>query len=289
MIRFALVTLLATAALAFAAEPAASHPTEIPGLISFWDFQGQGAAQLTAKGPHAYTLQEMSGPIERHPQGVFGPASLAIERGQWLRIPRADCPALNLHGKAHVTMVAWIQRRGDHHWHYIAGMWDERNAQRQYALFTSGHKQAHWNDIVNRTDADHQPHGYVSDVGGATPGCKFCFSYATGSRHLEPGRWYMIGFTYDQREVRVYVDGQFSDNGTANPFVWDKPIFDPGDDGPDFTIAQRDHPKWPSYPQGTGPREGFQGVLGGLAVYNRALTAEEFRQLYAATLGKQPK
>jgi hypothetical protein len=285
MIRFALVTLLATAGFTFAADPGGKSPAQIPGLITFWDFQGDADAQLTAKGPHGYKLQEMNGPIQRGEGGVFGPSSLVIRRGQWLRIPRADAPALNRVGADHVSIVAWIQRDADHTWHFIAGMWDE-NARRQYALFTSGHKQAHWDDIVNRTDARHQAHGYVSDVGGATPGCKFCFSYGTGRQHLERGRWYMIGFSYDQREIRVYVDGKLSENGTANPFKWNKPIFDPGADGPDFTIAQRGHPKWPEYPMGVMPHEGFHGVLGGLAVYDRALSAEEFEQLYAATLGK---
>src|SRR5690606_8017708 len=122
-------------------------------------------------------------------------------------------------GRDTVTVVAWIQRRTDNEWQYIAGMWDERGGKRQYALFTSGHKQADWRDL-SRTDALHQPHGYVSDVGGATPGCKFCFSYATGRSRVEPGRWTMIGFTYDHRDARVYVDGELDENGNCNPFKW---------------------------------------------------------------------
>jgi hypothetical protein len=73
-----------------------------------------------------------------------------------------------------VTVIAWIKRRTDVHWQYITGMWNEHDKARQYALFTSGHKQT--NALtMERTPADNQAHGYVSDVGGATPGHPFCF------------------------------------------------------------------------------------------------------------------
>ena len=123
----------------------------MPGLVCFWDFQGtpQGGAgdDLTAAGPHAYALTEMNGPVARVGGGVFGPAALRIERGQWLRIPREECPALLLSGEDRVTVAAWVKRRADVHWQYIAGVWDELHAARQYALFTCGHRQADWRTL----------------------------------------------------------------------------------------------------------------------------------------------
>src|SRR5690606_33974197 len=120
----------------------------IPGLICLWDFQETPHGDLVSVGPHRYALTEMNGPIERASGGVLGPRCLGIRRGQWLRLPRRDCPALDLHGRASLTVMAWVARGADNLWQYIAGMWDERGGRRQYALFTSGHKQAHCNDLT---------------------------------------------------------------------------------------------------------------------------------------------
>ena len=92
----------------------------------------------------------------------------------------------------------------------------------------------------------------------------------------------MIGFTFDQEVIRVYCDGVLDENANSNPFRWQKPIFDGGSGGSDFTVAQRALPKWPGYPAVEAPThsEGFGGVLGGLAVFDRSLTAEEMANIY---------
>ena len=280
-----------------------ASPLDIPDLLTFWDFQRSNeGSDLTSQGSYQYTLEEMNGPIKREDDGVFGSSGLDITRGQWLRIKREDCPALDIHGKDEVTIVAWIKRRADNHWQYIAGMWDEGAERfmgkvrgkgegapaRQYALFLNGHKQADYKSLT-RTDADNQVHGYVSDSGGATAGKPFSFSYATGGTFIEKDTWYMIAYTYDHEALRVYVNGELDRNGNYNPFYWDKPIHDGGEDGSDFTVAQRGVPSWPDYPKGEpGNKVGFGGVLGGLAVYKRALAPEELKDLYASTLQKRP-
>ena len=156
-----------------------ASPLDIPDLLTFWDFQRSNeGSDLTSQGSYQYTLEEMNGPIKREDDGVFGSSGLDITRGQWLRIKREDCPALDIHGKDEVTIVAWIKRRADNHWQYIAGMWDEGAERfkgkargegkgapaRQYALFLNGHKQADYKSLT-RSDADNQVHGYVSDSG----------------------------------------------------------------------------------------------------------------------------
>jgi len=252
-------------------------------LICFWDFQEDTHGDLTSKGPYRYTLEEMNGPVNRNTDGIFG-NSLEIIRGQWLRIKQEDCPALDIHGKQQVSIVAWVKRRSDVHWQYIAGVWDEHNAARQYALFTCGHKQTDYTTLT-RTDAEHQAHGYVSDVGGATPDRPFCFSYATGKSKLTYDQWAMIAFTYDHNAIKVYFNGKLDENSNYNPFVWDKPIYN-GE--ADFTVAQRAVPSWPGYPEGMPENKvGFGGLLGGLAVFNRAITADEITRLYQSTMNKK--
>ncbi len=264
----------------------AAGPEAIPDLICFWDFQEPAGQDRVARGPHRYALREMLGPIRRAEGGVFGEHCAELEHPQWFRIAREDCPALDLHGETEVTVVAWIQRESDRSWQYIAGVWNERDAKRQYALFTCGHKQTD-SRTYERTRAEDQAHGYVSDVGGAPPGRPFCFSYATGKTKLKKGRWYMLAFTYDRKEIRVYVDGKLDAQGHRNPFAFDKPVFDGGRDGADFTVAHRALPTWPGYPNRPFPmEEGFDGKIGGLAVYSRALTANEIEKLCAATMGQ---
>jgi hypothetical protein len=263
-------------------------PTDLPNLLCFWDFQ-DGPDRFTAQGKHTYELTARNGPIAAVPGGIFAEKAIRIERGQWLCVAGKEAPGLNLHGQAHVTIVAWIQRECDAPWQYIAGVWNERDARRQYALFTCGLKQTN-HRTMDRIDARHQTHGYVSDVGGATPGKAYCFSYATGGSKIEAGKWHMIGFTYDHESLLVYVDGELDVNGDCNPFPWNKPIFSaPLDEPADFTVAQRALPRWPGYPEVEKPthEEGFCGLLGGLAVYDRALSGDEIRSLYRSTL--EPK
>jgi hypothetical protein len=253
----------------------------LSSAICFWDFQGEN--KLTSRGQHAFTLSEMNGPIKCSEDGVFGPCSLDITRGQWLRILNEDCPELDLHGRCEVSMVAWIKRQTDNIWQYIAGVWDEDNSARQYALITSGHMQAEC-EALERSPAEHQPHGYVSDVGGATPGKPFCFSYATGATRIPDNQWTMIGFSYDLHAIRVYTNGRLDENGSCNPFFWDKPLYHAQAVRPAFTVAQRAVPSWPDYPDGSPSHEvGFGGLLGGLAVYDRALDPNEMQTLLATT------
>ncbi|MGK7397786.1 MAG: LamG-like jellyroll fold domain-containing protein [Candidatus Cyclobacteriaceae bacterium M3_2C_046] len=298
---FLIITILNISCKSTDKHPDQLTPVDIDDLVTFWDFQENqdGETDLTSKGPFAYTLTEMNGPIAQAKEGIFGPSGLEIERGQWLRIKREDCPALaNIHGEQEVSIVAWIKRKADVHWQYIAGVWKEGAKEykgqakgsgegapgRQYALFTCGHKQVDYTTLT-RTDAEHQVHGYVSDVGGATPERPFSFSYATGKSKLDFDEWNMIAFTYDHEAIRVYFNGELDKNGNYNPFYWDQPIFDGGEDGGDFTIAQREVPSWPDYPEGQpGNKVGFGGVLGGLAVYNRALGPSEIQQLYQSTM-----
>ena len=273
-------------------------PESIPNLLCFWDFQEAAGTSRISKGPYRYELKEMNGPIKTSSDGIFGANCADIEWGQWFRINRARAPGLDLHGEdQQITMVAWVQRESDRVWQYVAGMWSEGDERfkgkprgegegapaRQYAMFINGYWQTDYT-TYKRNRAENQPMGYISPYGGATPNHPFAFDYATGGTKLEKNRWYMLAFTYDGEWIKVYVDGQLDSNNHYNPFHYDGPIFDGGENGADFTVAQRDHPKWPTYPKGVIQNdEGFDGKLGGLAIYNRALTKDEISTLYKTT------
>lgn len=256
-------------------------PLSISGLIAFWDFQTEAGDRHAALGSFPAVLREMRGPIARADEGIFGPRSLSIAWGQWLRISRADVGPLNLTGFQPLTMAAWIKPDSERLWQFIAGVWNEHDHLRQYALFYNGARQAHA-PAMTRTECRRRVHGYLSREGGHTPGHPACFSYATGATECAPGRWHFVAYTWDLRHIRVFVDGRLDENADANPFPFEGPIFDGGSRGADFTVAQRAMAAWHDYPDGPMPvDEGFSGLLAGLAVWGRALAPEELAALAA--------
>ena len=273
-------------------------PVDMANLLGFWDFQEESGAPKVSKGKYQYPLHEMNGPIKRVEDGIFGPYSADLELGQWLRAKRADVPGLNLGGQPReISMVAWVKFESDRYWQFIAGIWSEgdrafqgkasgtgkRYPARQYALFAFGNSENDYTTYV-RTPVKHRAMGYLSPFGGASPNRPFAFDYASGAVQLQMHRWYMIAFTYDKQWIKVYVDGKLDANGNSNPFKFEGPVFDGGPDGADFTVALRNHPKWPDYPEGRPDHdEGFDGRIGGLAVFDRALAADEIKTLCEAT------
>ncbi len=73
--------------------------TSHPALVAFWDFQEESGTERIAKGLYPYRPVEMAGPIDRIEGGPFGSYAAQVRLGQWWRIPREQCPALDFHGK----------------------------------------------------------------------------------------------------------------------------------------------------------------------------------------------
>ena len=275
------------------------------GLVALWDFQSTRSAPGDNGGPegqkftsiegNSLPLLSHNGPIDRSSDGPLG-GCLEFRWGQWLSIETRDAPMLDLHGPDQsLSMIAWVQRRSDRHWQFIAGIWDEGTEAfkgqsggtgpgapaRQYGMFINGAWQTD-HVTYRRTRSRSAVLGYVSPGGGATPGHPFAFDYATGGSQLEKDRWYMIAYTFDGEQLRVYLDGRLDANGHHNPFAYDGPIHD-GDAR--FTVAMRRAPKWPTYPEGVpNNTAGFDGRLAGLAVYNRALTDLEIANIHERTV-----
>lgn len=215
-------------------------------------------------------LQEVNGPIERVAEGPFG-QSVKIKAGQWFRIPRAELGALDIHGpKAQVTVVAWIKRERKQNWQAIAGVWDESRKKRQYCLFLNAAKQTDARTMTRVASRD-LFQGHVSAVGGPTPGEEFCITYASAGSTVPFEAWQCLAMTYDGREVRLYRNGEFDAAEGMNPFPYADGLFDGGTEGAEFTVG--------SVSVGGKPGNFFGGWLGGLAVYRRALSANEISRV----------
>lgn len=254
------------------------HPTSLPGLLAFWDFQAEGPGHRAA-GEAPWVLEEMGGPLARAGEGLFGPSALHVAFGQWLRIPRERLGALNIHGGQPLTVLAWVKPDSARPWQFLAGVWNEHDHRRQYALFYNGAWQFDF-EARARTACARRVHAYLSREGGHTPGDPACFSYATGATELETGQWHCLGLTWDGQWLAAWANGRVDSHPRHNPMPFDGPIFDGGPEGADFTVAQRAMAAWHGYPEAPMPvEEGFSGLLGGLAIYQRALVHSEMEAL----------
>ncbi|MBC8140882.1 MAG: LamG domain-containing protein [Armatimonadetes bacterium] len=252
-------------------------PEDIPDLISFWDFAEPTGAERTARGTYPYRLRDYDGakPVERVADGVFGAHAAQISSGSAFYIPRAECPALNIHGKkAQVSIVAWIKWKTPvNHWscQAVAGMWNE-HAKRQYCLFLN----------LQIWDSANQVGAHISSVGGATSGYKYCMDAAIGATPIPVDVWQCVAITYDGTFARAYLQGNLDERGDRNPYRYEEGIFDGGTDGADFTVGQVLRPVTVDdnfQAQGSVHANSYTGLLGGLAVYSRALTADEIRAI----------
>ncbi len=251
---------------------ARARPDRLADLVAFWDFQEPaGQARQSTGGPVPLTLREAAGPVERVAGGLFGPHAARIEQGLWLMIPRAEVGGLDIHGPAaQITVVAWIQRVATTPWQTIAGIWGETQATRQYCLFLNAPRGTKA-DEMQRYPMTDRIHGHVSAVGGPTPGHKYCITYASGATPIPFDRWVCIAMSYDGRYSRVFVDGRLDAREQYNPFPYPYGLYDGGSNGAPFTVgAVHRHGAWGNF---------FGGLLGGLAVYRRALSEAELSRI----------
>ncbi len=256
--------------LSAAPEQSVQQVKAIPNLVAFWTFgDAEGEPKASLVNP-TLELLERNGPIKALEGGPFGSA-IKINQGQWLTIPRKNIGPLDIHGQdAQVTVVAWIKRNKTSHWQAVAGVWDESRKKRQYCLFLNAAKQTDFR-TMKRIPSKNRFQGHVSSVGGGTPGNEFCITYASSGQTVPMEGWQSLAMTYDGKEVRLYLNGQLSEAEGMNPFPYPEGLFNGGENGADFTVG--------SVNVGGKPGNFLGANLGGLAVYDRALTAAEIESL----------
>lgn len=235
-------------------------PVNIDGQIAHWHFQT--STPLQSVGAIPLTLQDMSGEIRQTADGIY------LRRGQWLRIPRADCGALNIHGaKAQVTVLARVLRLPQpetYDCETIAGVWDESRKKRQYCLFL---------DLPIWNSAD-QVGGHISSHGAATPGYPYCMEAAIGATAIPFDTWVTVGFTYDGSVARAYLNGVLDARPDRNPFHYPHGLFNGGTDGADFTVG--------AVSRSGEPGNFFHGMLQRIMVFDRALSNAQMQSIHAA-------
>lgn len=295
-----------------AAEPSGRRQIveQTPGLVAFWTFgEEAGQPRLSVGTKDKYPLREVGGPIARVEGGPFSGYSADLNGKQYFKIPYAETGDLNISGpNAQVSMFAVVRIVNLKQSRTIAGMWSEGKGAnddtgtRQYALLMNMPTYGGPNQLV--------PH--ISSEGGVTrraDGSAFpwCADYAASVSKVPEEQWCTLGFTYDSKYIRAYVNGvceprslnpvkdkrtdrYFTKEGPdgkdrgMNPYYHGRGIFgyDPGKHakskpggGADFTVGAR-------YVVGSFLREATIGRFGGLAVFNRALTDDQMMNLHKA-------
>ena len=255
-------------------------------------------------------LEEVGGPIPRVSGGSFSGSSAEFDGSHYFRLPRARIGALDISGPdAQVSMFAVVKLAEMGKWGgTIAGIWSEGKGAnddtgtRQYALLFNMPAYGGLRQLTPHISAE----GGVSRRadGSALP---WCVDYAATRSEIPVGKWVTLGFTYDGRFIRAYLNGNleersmdpekdkrtdpyFTTEGPGggargmNPYFHGRGIFrfDAKQHGrskiapADFTVGAR-------YAGGNMLGEALKGRMAGLAVFNRALSSEEMKRLHEAS------
>ncbi len=309
-VKTSLFIFLTLTSVAFSASPAGdpSVVQKTPGLVAFWAFgEDAGQPRLSAGTKEQHALIEVGGPIARREGGPYSGAAADLNGKQYFHIPYAETGDLNISGpEAQVSMFAVVRIVNLKLSRTIAGMWSEGKGAnddtgtRQYAMLMNMPTYGGPNKLV--------PH--ISAEGGVTrraDGSAFpwCADYAATAGEVPTEQWCTLGFTYDSKYLRAYINGRLDDlkldpvqhkrtdpyftkegpNGGdrgMNPYFHGRGIFrydpkthaqtKPGG-GADFTVGAR-------YAVGSMLGEATIGRFGGLAVFHRALSDAEMKALH---------
>lgn len=270
---------------AFAIESDSIHNSEhveklaaTDGFVAFWDFSERAGKKRRAIGKGKFPLTEVRGKIARVEEGPFG-YSAQLDSGNYFSLPWKKTGALNIHGENQgVTVVAWVKWSGKVSC-FVGGMWNEYQdgGKRQYGLFID---LPHYN-------GDDRVCGHVARTGKPTPPFPYSIDYSASGQKVPVDEWVCVAFTYDGEYAKSYLNGEFEETApelidntkgfegypegltqSKNPYHYPDGL---GNNGSDFTVG--------AVLVKGGMGNYFKGQIGGLAVFDRALSEEEMKEL----------
>jgi len=248
------------------------------GLVAFWDFSEKAGKPRKAIGKGKFPLAENKGTIPRAEEGPLSGYSAVFRDSAYLSLPNSKTGALNIHGKNRgVTVMAWVKWEGKTG--FVGGMWNEyaSGGKRQYGLFVS----------LPYYNGGDQVCGHISWTGKPTPPFPYSIDYSASKQIVQKGQWQFVAFTYDGQYIRSFLNGEFEARepelidhtkgfpGYPEGITHSKnPYFFPegkGNNGSDFTVG--------AVLLARGMGNYFRGQIGGLAVFDRALSPDEIGRL----------
>jgi hypothetical protein len=249
------------------------------GLVALWDFKEEEGQPRRALGATDCLLTEQNGTLPRISEGPLSGYSTLFGNKAFLSLPNAELGKLNIYGKNKgVTVMAWVKWTGEQTG-FVGGVWNEyqEGGKRQYGLFVS----------LPYYNGRNQVCGHISLTGKPTPPFPYSIDYSASAQTVPANEWCCVAFTYDGTHVRSYLNGVFEareleliehTKGFAgypdglthskNPYYFPEGI---GSNGSDFTVG--------AVLLKAGMGNFFKGQIGGLAVYDRALSDTELKEL----------
>jgi hypothetical protein len=253
------------------------------GLIALWDFKEAAGSERSAAGEGSFPLKEMNGPVTRVAEGPLSGFAALMKDKAYFSLPYEKTGKLNIHGKNQgITVMAWVKWEGNTG--FVGGMWNEYTdgGKRQYGLFVD---LPHYN-------GSSQVCGHISYSGGPTPPLPYSCDYSASKQTLEQGKWHFIAFTYDGKYIKSYLDGEFQQRPpepikntkgfeglpgglthSKNPYFFQGGM---GNNGSDFTVG--------AVVLSSGMGNFFNGLIGGLAVFDRVLKSDELKEIFQQTM-----
>lgn len=248
------------------------------GLVALWDFSEKEGRDRKAIGLGKFPLKEQNGTLPRVNEGPLSGYSARFGNKAFLSLENSKTEELNIYSEGQgVTVIAWVKWEGNTG--FVGGMWNEYEdgGKRQYGLFVS---LPHYN-------GRDQVCGHISKTGKPTPPFPYSIDYSASRQTVAKSEWQCVAFTYDGKYIKSYLNGEFQPrdheliNNTKgfdgypdgltqskNPFYFPDGM---GNNGSDFTVG--------AVLLKSGMGNFFNGLIGGLAVFNRALTEEEISNL----------
>jgi hypothetical protein len=244
------------------------------GLVAFWDFKEDAGKARKAYGEGKYPLKEQKGLVPRIEEGPLSGYSALFRDSAFLHLPNSKTGKLNIFGKNRgVTVMAWVKWEGKTG--FVGGMWNEyaSGGKRQYGLFVS----------LPYYNGGNQVCGHISNTGKPTPPFPYSIDYSASKQTVKKGEWQFVAFTYDGQYICSYLNGKFEAREpekidhtigfsgypegithSKNPYYFHDGM---GNNGSDFTVG--------AVLLSRGMGNYFRGQIGGLAVFDRALSMEE--------------
>lgn len=248
-------------------------------LVALWDFKEPEGQAREAIGQGVFNLKEQNETLPRISEGPLSGYSTQFGNKAFLSLPNSEVDKLNIYGKDQgVTVIAWVKWTGEQTG-FVGGMWNEyeNGGKRQYGLFVS---LPHYN-------GKNQVCGHISQIGKPTPPFPYSIDYSASKQEVSANQWVCIAFTYDGQYIKSYLNGVFEKRepelinntkgfeGYPDGLVQSKnPYHFPdgmGNNGSDFTVG--------AVLLKSGMGNYFKGQIGGLAVFDRALSEKELKQL----------
>jgi hypothetical protein len=223
-----------------------------PGLVSLWLLEEASGARADAVGSNDLTDNNTVGQSTADPKEGDACADFEAGNSEYLSITDAAQAGLGVTGN--LTICGWAKPETNGVNGALAAKYTAGGDQRSYALYLSSTGSAR---------------AILSGDGSATVTAE-----SPGSQ-WSAGTWIHVAVVYDGTDIRVYLDGALASNGASNPATYSGGIYN---SSAAFNIGA-----W-----NAGASLWFDGLLDEMAVFDRALSADEVAGIAAYGIQTRP-